>query len=361
MKLPIILSIPLLICVACNNDTTTSTDLGSSDSNSSVESAEIYSSSDLSSVTSSKESFSSTDKSSSSKSLSRSSSSQLSSDLESSFESDVSPSSNSSENASSDEIEDSSDNGTDSSSSNDTESSSSVICNPAFDNRTTVKKPSGEFEAGYTDSPMTIDGCNSESAWHNAPWNDMNYVWMSTGALDSSDYFGRFKVMWDTEYLYLLVDITDEHLFKTPTETYWQGDYVEVFIDYDNSGGDHLNNHQAFAYHVSTEFHAIDLKTNNTPHFFDSNLKAQRTKHEDRYLWEIAIHMYDDTFDESIKANSFEELTKDHTIGFSIAYGDNDGNNQRDHFVGSKETHGVGNDEGYKDSKVFGSVTFKKE
>jgi hypothetical protein len=45
-------------------------------------------------------------------------------------------------------------------------------------------------------------------------------------------------------------------------------------------------------------------------------------------------------------------------IGFSIAYGDNDGNAARENFVGSKKTHGVNNDEGYTNSSVFGELIF---
>ncbi len=361
MKLLTILCIPLLICLACKNDTTISTDQGNSYSDSSSELAQFESSSEPSSSQSSEERYSSLDKSSSSEAPSRSSSLKLSSsgtvitssEQESSSESNHSSSSTITIPPSSDVRE--------SLSSSIAENYSSAICNPIYDTSTAEKRPTGEFEAGYTNIPLTIDGCNSESVWHDAPWNDMNYVWMSTGALDSSDYYGRFKVLWDADFLYLLVDITDEYLFNTPTKTYWQGDYVEVFVDFDQSGGDHWYNHQAFAYHVSTDYHAIDIKTDESTHFFDSNLTAQRTKYGDRYLWEIAIHMYNDTFNETIETNPFEELIEDHTIGFSIAYGDNDGSNQRDHFIGSKETHGVNNDEGYKDSKVFGSVTFKKQ
>lgn len=52
--------------------------------------------------------------------------------------------------------------------------------------------------------------------------------------------------------------------------------------------------------------------------------------------------------------------TSQKQLGCSLAYGnndgDNDGNNVRENFMGSRATHGVNNDEGYITADVFGSV-----
>jgi hypothetical protein len=45
-------------------------------------------------------------------------------------------------------------------------------------------------------------------------------------------------------------------------------------------------------------------------------------------------------------------------LGFLLLIGDNDGNNSRENFIGSKMTHGNNNDEGYVNSDVFGEILF---
>ena len=194
-------------------------------------------------------------------------------------------------------------------------------------------------------------------------WYGMNYVWLGT-PVDSTDYQGRFKLAWDEVNLYILVEVVDDVLHPTlqdGKENYWKGDYVEVFIDEDQSGGDHKFNHQAFAYHVSTEGHAIDKDTKEQTVFFDDHVTVARSQEGNTYVWEMSIRLFDDTFDETSSTNQPVVITPDKTIGFSIAYGDNDGDSQREHFVGSKISHGVNNDEGYVNSDVFGSITFKDE
>jgi len=67
----------------------------------------------------------------------------------------------------------------------------------------------------------------------------MNYLWMSN-RVDSIDYHERFKLSWDSRYLYVLVEVIDDKLNPTlenGLDDYWKDDYVEVFIDEDNLVG----------------------------------------------------------------------------------------------------------------------------
>ena len=224
-----------------------------------------------------------------------------------------------------------------------------------------VTKPAGDFKAAKAKTPVKIDGCNTDAIWSNIEdWYDMNYVWIGE-QVDTMDYHGKFKLAWDSQYLYVLVEVIDDHLnptLKNGLENYWKGDYVEVFIDEDKSGGVHQYNHQAFAYHISTEGHAIDKSTGQETVFFDDHVDVKRSQEENRHLWEMAIKLYDKQFDESAEDNIPVKIVNQKNIGFSIAYGDNDGNNNREHFIGSKKTHGVNNDEGYINADVFGSILF---
>jgi hypothetical protein len=244
--------------------------------------------------------------------------------------------------------------------SNQESSLTSVACLYGLEDAVTVSIPDGAFEAKKATAPIQIDGCSKEAIWADLDWFGMNYVWMGE-PVDESDYNGRFKLAWDAEYLYILVEVEDEYLnptLKNGIENYWKGDYVEVFIDEDQSGGNHKFNHQAFAYHVSTEGHAIDKSTSEETIFLDEHIQVARSQEANRHLWEMAIQLYDKSFDENSSKNIPVPILKNKRIGFSIGYGDNDGNNSREHFMGSKKNHGINNDEGYTNADVFGSILF---
>jgi len=226
--------------------------------------------------------------------------------------------------------------------------------------KSVISKTNGEFRAYMTRSHMRIDGYSKDSIWASLHWYDMNYIWMGK-TVDTADYHGKFKLAWNSQYLFVLVEVIDEHInptLRNGIENYWKGDYVEVFIDEDKSGGNHQFNHQAFAYHVSTEGHTIDKSMLKETIFFDDHVEVKRSQIGNKHLWEMAIKLFDNTFDENANDNKPVEIVKQKRIGFSIAYGDNDGNNSRENFMGSKKTHGNNNDEGYINSDVFGSILF---
>lgn len=231
-------------------------------------------------------------------------------------------------------------------------------CHVASSDDGVIFAPTGDFEAPRSAEAPEIDGCSRDAVWATQNWRSLNYTWMGSPP-EPSDYSGLFKLAWTPERLYILVEVVDDVLHPTLAdglENYWKGDYVEVFLDADRSGGDHRYNHQAFAYHVSTEGHAIDKNTAQETAFFDDHVEVRRTVQGDRYVWEMAVDVYGDDFDETQEDNVPVTLSANETIGFSLAYGDNDGNETRENFVGSRETHGVNNDEGYINADVFGSI-----
>jgi hypothetical protein len=239
-------------------------------------------------------------------------------------------------------------------------SSASAPCQMDSGSAITEAMEDGFFKAHKSKSPIQIDGCSKDAIWSSVDWYSMNYLWMGN-KVDSTDYHGRFKLAWDSQHLYILAEVIDEKLNPTLAnglENYWKGDYVEVFIDEDKSGGNHQFNHQAFAYHVSTEGQAIDKSTLQETVLFDNHIEVMRSQEGNKHLWEMAIKLFDDQFNEDTTDNIPVKIFAQKSIGFSIAYGDNDGNNSREHFIGSRKTHGVNNDEGYINSDVFGSILF---
>lgn len=226
----------------------------------------------------------------------------------------------------------------------------------------TISKEDGNFIAHKSKIPFQIDGIAKEEFWTKTTWYDMNHRWMGN-KVDSTDYHGRFKLAWDNDKLYVLVEVVDDYIHPTLADgkdNYWKGDYVEVFIDEDKSGGDHKFNHQAFAYHISTEGHAIDKNMLQQTVFFDNHIEIQRYQEGNKHLWEMAIQLFDKDFDENATTNIPVSIFEQNSIGFSIAYGDNDGKDMRENFMGSKKYHGQNNDEGYINSDVFGSILFLK-
>ncbi|MEO0599841.1 MAG: sugar-binding protein [Myxococcota bacterium] len=231
-------------------------------------------------------------------------------------------------------------------------------CHVALAGKDVVAVPTGDFEAPKAHAPLMVDGCSRDVVWSEQDWISLNYPWMGVEP-DPADYEGVFKLAWTEERLYILVEVVDDLLNPTLAdglENYWKGDYVEVFLDEDRSGGIHQYNHQAFAYHVSTEGHAIDKDTAQRTTFFDDHVEVARTREGNRHLWEMAIDIYADDFDDNRDDNTPIVLTQNKTLGFSLAYGDNDGNQSRENFMGSRETHGPGNDAGYVNADVFGSI-----
>lgn len=135
-----------------------------------------------------------------------------------------------------------------------------------------------------------------------------------------------------------------------------------------NDNGQHIKQHRplqykkpnkkASAYHVSTEGHAMDKSVSKETVFFDEHIHVEPSQSGNIHHWEMAIQLFNNDFDEKDLNPKSVEMTKQKVIGFSIAYGDNDGNNRRENFMGSKVTPGNNNDEGYINANVFGSLLF---
>ena len=116
----------------------------------------------------------------------------------------------------------------------------------------------------FTANAPVIDGVANDAAWKEGDWHDMTSLMWGTNP-EPSDFSGRYKLRWDKKALYLLAEIQDDHLSDTyanPLERYWDDDFLEIFIDADASGGDHLNNYNAFAYLLALDNQVVDIGPN---------------------------------------------------------------------------------------------------
>ncbi len=208
-------------------------------------------------------------------------------------------------------------------------------------------------------TPVTIDGQATEECWTNAEWYAIGQTWIPWGVtVSKSDFEGRFKVSWDEEYFYLLVEIHDDSIsddHADPLQNYWDDDCVEIFIDEDRSMGNHQYNNNAFAYHVSTFYDAVDVSTTGGGINYKDHIDVvMDTIGDDLYLWEFAIKLHDATYNNSNPEASrvFPENGK--IMGFSVAYCDNDETTSRENFFGSMTLTSATANNSYIDATIFG-------
>ncbi len=215
------------------------------------------------------------------------------------------------------------------------------------------------FIAHKASETPDIDGIADESYWDSAAWYPLDFVWLPyNDVITPDDFTGRFKISWNEEAILFLVEVTDDSLYdghSNPLQNYWDDDCVEVFIDEDHSGGNHLYNFNAFAYHVSTTYDVVDNNTSG-PALFNNDITAHWTKQGDIYTWELAMKIFDDSYIYGGN-NTPVALTSNKELGFSLAYCDNDGSPSRENFIGSKFLEEAVSNNSYIDATIFGTLT----
>lgn len=210
-----------------------------------------------------------------------------------------------------------------------------------------------------SNSPVQIDGQADEDCWTAAKWIPISQTWIPYGAsVSTNDFEGRFKVSWDAAYLYLLVEIHDDSLsddHPDPLQNWWDDDCVEIFIDENRSMGNHERNNNAFAYHISIFYDAIDLNSiGGGINYKDHINVVMDTIGDDLYLWEMAIKLYDATYNNNEPEASRVFLENEKIMGFSLAYCDNDESTSRENFFGTMTLSAATANNSYIDATIFG-------
>ena len=214
------------------------------------------------------------------------------------------------------------------------------------------------YRAPLASGDMRVDGVADEASWDRAEWREIRYRWLGP-EYSSDDFAGRFKIVWTAERLYLLVEITDDILFdshRDPLLQYWDDDCLEVFVDEDFSGGDHQYNHNAFAYHFSLDNRAIDIGTDQKARDYSHHVQSRWRQQGDKIVWEVAIDLYDDSYDDDATNNEPLALEAGKVLGLMVAWCDNDGSEIRENFIGSESVPSGPKDRGWIDAGLFGKV-----
>lgn len=232
------------------------------------------------------------------------------------------------------------------------------------------------YEVHYADEAPLVDGFDNDPAWASVQWVPMNHsMW---GTLPASDDFsGRYKLLWTESHLYLLAEITDDVLYDShpdPLDAYWDDDALEIFIDEDASGGDHLYNYNAFAYHIALDNQAADMgpflndqdRQNGVTqvHLYPDQVLSQWKRslaEPHKVIWEVQLSVVADDYSDQSPGASGKQLQAGKLMGFMLAYCDSDGQlvgGGREHFMGDVEIKPVNGDRnlGYKDASVFGQI-----
>lgn len=228
------------------------------------------------------------------------------------------------------------------------------------------------MEVPFTAIEPQIDGRGDDPVWRASIWRPINVPLI--GDLPAADDFSaRYKLLWDASRLYLLVEMQDDVLMdrtSDPLKRYWDDDCLEVFVDEDASGGDHLYDFNAFAYHIALDNQAVDIG-GKTPDgepvamLFNDHVKSawRRSLHaENGVIWEASVAIYDASYTPG-SDNQPVALTTGKEMGFMLAYCDNDTSEQRESFIGSHPIQVKNGDKnlGYKDASVFGRITLVDE
>jgi hypothetical protein len=208
--------------------------------------------------------------------------------------------------------------------------------------------------------PVVIDGNDNDAVWAKTDWKPINQLWIPYAAkMAPGDFEGKYKIAWDSQYLYVLVHVVDDVIsddHADPLQNWWDDDCVEVFLDENRSKGNHERNNNAFAYHISTKYDAIDLDANGNGVNYKKNVIVKMdTIGVNTYMWEIAIKVYDASFVITNPEASRVILTPNKLMGLTLAYCDNDLTTSRENFIGSMYMTAATANDNYITADYFGT------
>ena len=215
------------------------------------------------------------------------------------------------------------------------------------------------FSVAYG-TPM-IDGNGTDDAWQQAEWLPLDQLWIGKMP-DSSDYKGRYKLLWDEYNLYLLAEITDDTLIDFHTdglEHFWDDDCLVVFLDEDASGGTHEFSYNAFAYHIALDGSVADVAPDSSFRYFNDHCLTRRIARDNVSTWEIAVRIFDGKQYEDEGDNVPMLLRKGKKMGFALAYCDNDQSPERESFVGNVPLPNAEKKQHWQNADAFGTIELR--
>jgi Carbohydrate family 9 binding domain-like len=242
-----------------------------------------------------------------------------------------------------------------------------------------VAAQASDYSAPRAGEPPVIDGDPGDPAWDAAPWQAIDQLILGSPP-EPGDFSGRYKVVWDEQFLYVLAAIEDDVLHDAhadPLDQYWEDDTFEVLLDADRSGGDHHFNYNAFAYHIALDNQAVDIgpwrseadrvAQRENRRTFPEHVYSRWQRRPEAVYWEVRLAVYGDDYRDPAPAQPAaagpdpqpvlpEHLAPGRELGFMVAYCDSDQGSTRERFMTSvpiplREGH---RNWAYMDASVFG-------
>lgn len=231
----------------------------------------------------------------------------------------------------------------------------------ATQNKTLQKKDVQLIQVNRAFVAPNIDGIANESIWSETSWHPIDQRWLGE-PYSVEDFSGQFKLTWEENALYVLAEITDDVLLdqhQDPLKLWWDDDCVEIFIDEDNSGGEHQYNHNAFAYHIALDGNVVDMSPEKVGKLYNNHVQSNHVTSGNTTIWELKFSLYDDSYNEN-GLNTPVKISAGKKIGFAIAYCHNDGSLERENFIGSIPVEGEDKNRGWIDANIFGTIVLIK-
>jgi len=214
------------------------------------------------------------------------------------------------------------------------------------------------YKAPKAATAPVIDGNGNDAAWNDAAWVSISNVYIGN-PVTADDFSGRYKIVWTSDRLYILAEITDDILrdVNNPALTnFWDDDCLELFLDENKSGGNHQYNYNAFAYHMAiNNIDVADYGTDQQPHLFNDHITSAKTQSGTKYTWEVSVKVFGDNFVYG-QNNTPLTLNEGKVMGFNLAYCDNDRVQTRENFIGSRYLDKSIANNGYITADVFAKL-----
>lgn len=217
------------------------------------------------------------------------------------------------------------------------------------------------IEVIKTDESPNIDGRGMENSWNRTEWLLVDQNWVGA-SYEHDDFNGRYKLLWDKEALYILLEVIDDTLYDShedPFKLWWNDDSLQLFIDEDNSGGLHQYDHNAYAYSIALDGNVVDFDLGQEPKLYNEHITSSKITKDKLTTWEIKVKLHPMDFREGTEDERIV-LSKNKKIGFALAYCDNDGSTERENFIGSVFVPGEDKNVGWINADVFGTLVLKE-
>ena len=205
------------------------------------------------------------------------------------------------------------------------------------------------YQTKQTTQVPTIDG-TPESLWDNADWQAIDTPW--SGESSENDFSGQYKLLWDHDNLYVLVESSDDEFIVDK-------DHLKLFVDADRSGGNHSGENftNAWAYSVKADGEVSDEDSaGNSSTELGSHFSVVSKQEGDKRIWEMAFKVYGEGY--AVDAMNQEvDLVDGDALGFSLAYVDEDSGSTS--VIGSVDTPEHRALEGDSSADGFGALIFQ--